>query len=127
PLHEQQVLVRSEKQGAGKDGADLLGQKAALLQEQAHQQDLERRLRQSISQGKYERVAINGQSAALAQRIADMEIARQDQLSAEAEQAAWQQAQFWMQHNLFSLPGANATHSTKYALIWPLQQGTITL
>src|SRR5437773_3227786 len=84
-------------------------------------------LRQSISQVKYELVAINGQSAALAQRIADMEIARQDQIIAEAEQAAWQQAQFWMQHNLFMLPGANASHSTKYPLIWPLQQGTITL
>jgi len=126
-LHAQQELVRSKKQEADKDRADLLGQKAALLQQQTHQQDLERRLRQSISQVKYELVAINGQSAALAQRIADMEIARQDQLIAEAEQAAWQQAQFWMQHNLFTLPGANATHSTKYPLIWPLQQGTITL
>src|SRR5881275_3185493 len=119
--------MSGKKQEADKDRADLLGQKTALLQQQAHQQDLERRLRQSISQVKYELVAINGQSAALAQRIADMEIARQDQLIAEAEQAAWQQAQFWMQHNLFTLPGANATHSTKYPLIWPLQQGTITL
>jgi murein DD-endopeptidase MepM/ murein hydrolase activator NlpD len=55
-----------------------------------------------------------------------MEIARQDQLIAEAEQAAWQQAQFWMQNNLFNLPKASEGHSTKYPLIWPLQQGTIT-
>src|SRR5207302_1588375 len=33
---------------------------------------------------------------------------------------------FWMQNNLFTLPNANANHSTKYQLIWPLQQGTIT-
>src|SRR6266513_5868750 len=126
-LHSQQDGVKSKKKEADKDRADLVGQKAALLAQQAHQQDLENRLRQSIAQVKWELVAINGQSAALAQRIADMEIAREDQLIAEAEQAAWQQAQFWMQHNLFTLPGANATHSTKYALIWPLQQGTITL
>src|SRR5438445_2226404 len=126
-LHEQQDLVKAKKIEADKDRADLVTQKAALLQQQAHQQDLENRLRQSIAQVKWELVAINGQSAALAQRIADMEIARQDQLIAEAEQAAWQQAQFWMQHNLFTLPGAGAGHSTKYPLIWPLQQGSLTL
>ena len=75
---------------------------------------------------KWELKAINGQSAALTQRIADMEIARQDELIAEAEQAAWQQAQFWMQNNLFIIPTASGTHSTKYPLVWPLQQGTIT-
>src|SRR3984893_10735212 len=126
-LHSQQDGVISKKKEADKDRADLVDQKAALLTQQAHQQDLENRLRQSITQVKWELVAINGQSAALAQRIADMEIARQYQLIAEAEQAAWQQAQFWMQHNLFTLPNAGASHSTKYPLIWPLQQGSITL
>jgi murein DD-endopeptidase MepM/ murein hydrolase activator NlpD len=126
-LHNQQDLVRAKKKEADKQRSDLVDQKAALVTQQAHQQDLENRLRQSIAQVKYELVAINGQSAALAQKIADMEIARQDQLIAEAEQAAWQQAQFWMQHNLFTLPNANANHSTKYPLVWPLQQGSITL
>jgi murein DD-endopeptidase MepM/ murein hydrolase activator NlpD len=126
-LHSQQDLVRAKKKEADKERADLVDQKAALLKQQAHQQDLENRLRQSIAQVKWELVAINGQSAALAQRIADMEIARQDQLIAEAEQAAWQQAQFWMQNNLFSLPNANASHSTRYPLIWPQQHGAITL
>src|SRR5207245_11325099 len=116
-----------KKKDADKDRSDLVDQKAALLVQQAHQHDLENRLRQGIAQVKWELVAINGQSAALAQRIADMEIARQDQLIAEAEQAAWQQAQFWMQHNPFTLPNAGANHSTKYPLIWPLQQGSITL
>ena len=126
-LHAQQDLVNAKKGEADKQRADLVTQKAALLQQQAHEQDLKNKLQQSISRVKYELVAINGQSAALAQRIADMEIARQDQLIAEAEQAAWQQAQFWMQNNLFNLPSASTTHSTKYPLIWPLQQGSITL
>ena len=126
-LHNQQDLVRAKKKEADGQRADLVVQKAALLTQQAHQLDLESRLRQSIAQVKWELVAINGQSTALAQKIADMEIARQDQLIAEAEQAAWQQAQFWMQHNLFTLPNAGANHSTKYPLIWPLQQGSITL
>src|SRR5256714_6847902 len=126
-LHSQQDGVKGKKKEADKDRADLVDQKAALLVQQAHQQDLENRLRQSIAQVKWELVAINGQSAALAQRIADMEIARQDQLIAEAEQAAWQQAQFWMQNNLFNLPNAGANHSTKYPLVWPLQQGSLTL
>src|SRR5438132_12162354 len=126
-LHSQQDGVKTKKKEAEKHRADLVDQKVALLAQQAHQQDLENRLRRSIAQVKWELVAINGQSAALAQRIADMEIARQDQLIAEAEQAAWQQAQFWMQNNLFNLPSASTTHSTKYPLIWPLQQGSITL
>jgi murein DD-endopeptidase MepM/ murein hydrolase activator NlpD len=126
-LHEQQNTVKGKKQEADKERADLVDQKAALLQQQAHQQDLETKLRQSIARVKYELKVIDGQSAALAQRIAEMEIARQDQLIAEAEQAAWQQAQFWMQNNLFNLPNAGANHSTKYPLIWPLQQGSLTL
>jgi murein DD-endopeptidase MepM/ murein hydrolase activator NlpD len=126
-LNNQQDLVRAKKKDADKERADLVDQKAGLVAQQAHEQDLETQLRQSIAQVKWELIAINGQSAALAQKIADMEIARQDQLIAEAEQAAWQQAQFWMQHNLFTLPNANANHSTKYPLIWPLQTGTITL
>src|SRR5438132_5625741 len=126
-LHNQEEGVKTKKKEADKDRADLVDQKVALLTQQAHQQDLENRLRHSIAQVRWELVAINGQSAALAQRIADMEIARQDQLIAEAEQAAWQQAQFWMQHNLFTLPNVGAKHSTTYPLIWPLQQGSITL
>lgn len=126
-LHDQQDAVKAKKQEADKQRADLVNQKAALLQQQAHEQDLERQLKQSIAQVKYEINVIDTQSAQLAQRIADMEIARQDQLIAEAEQAAWQQAQFWMQNNLFNLPTASANHSTKYPLIWPLQQGTLTL
>jgi murein DD-endopeptidase MepM/ murein hydrolase activator NlpD len=126
-LHDQQNAVKDKKQEANKQRADLVDQKAALLKQQAHQQDLEAKLRQSIATVKYELKVIDGQSAALAQRIADMEIARQDQLIAEAEQAAWQQAQFWMQNNLFNLPNAGANHSTKYPLVWPLQQGSLTL
>ncbi|MDQ6885595.1 MAG: peptidoglycan DD-metalloendopeptidase family protein, partial [Candidatus Dormibacteraeota bacterium] len=126
-LHAAEAIVVARKQEADKERAGLVAQKAALVVQQAHQQDLETKLRNSIARVKYELVAINGQSAALAKRIADMEIARQDQLIAEAEQAAWQQAQFWMQNNLFNLPNATATHSTKYPLIWPLQKGTITL
>ncbi len=126
-LHHQQDLTRAKKNEADKQRADLVDQRAALLSQQGHEQDLENRMRQSIAQVKWELVAINGQSASLAQKIADMEIARQDELIAEAEQAAWQQAQFWMQHNLFTLPNANGNHSTKYALIWPQQHGSITL
>ena len=126
-LHAQEALVVARKQEADKQRADLVAQKAALVAQQAHEQQLEAQLRSSISQVKWELTAIDSQSAALAQRIADMEIARQDQLIAEAEQAAWQQAQFWMQNNLFNLPPASTGHSTKYPLIWPIQQGTITL
>jgi murein DD-endopeptidase MepM/ murein hydrolase activator NlpD len=126
-LHQQQDAVKAKKAEADKQRADLVSQKAALVQQQAHEQDLQRKLQQSISQVKYELKVIDSQSTALAQHIADMEIARQDQLIAEAEQAAWQQAQFWMQNNLFNLPNASANHSTKYPLIWPLQQGTLTL
>jgi murein DD-endopeptidase MepM/ murein hydrolase activator NlpD len=126
-LHDQQDIVKGKKQEADKQRADLIDQKAALVQQQAHEQDLQNKLQQSIAQVKYELKVIDSQSAALAQQIADMEIARQDQLIAEANQAAWQQAQFWMQNNLFTLPAAGAGHSTKYPLIWPQQQDSLTL
>ena len=126
-LHQQQDIVKAKKTEADKQRADLINQKAELVQQQAHEQDLENKLKQSIAQVKHELTVIDSQSAALAQHIADMEIARQDQLIAEAEQAAWQQAQFWMQNNLFNLPNASANHSTKYPLIWPVQQGSLTL
>ena len=87
-LHEQQDAVKAKKQEADKQRADLVNQKAALVQQQAHEQDLQKKLQQSIVQVKYEIKVIDTQSTALAQRIADMEIARQDQLIAEAEQAA---------------------------------------
>src|SRR5712691_2478571 len=74
-LHNQQEGVKGKKKEADKDRADLVDQKAALITQQAHQQDLESKLRQSIAAVKWELVAINGQSAALAQKIADMEIA----------------------------------------------------
>lgn len=126
-LHDQQDIVKGKKKEADKQRADLVDQKAALVQQQAHEQDLQTKLQQSIAQVKYELKVIDSQSSALAQQIADMEIARQDQLIAEANQAAWQQAQFWMQNNLFTLPAAGSGHSTKYPLIWPLQQGSLTL
>ncbi len=125
-LQREEQLVTAAKHEADDQRADLLAQKAALVQQQAHEQDLETRLKASIARVKHELVVINDQSTELAQRVAAMEIARQDQLIAESEQAAWQQAQFWMQNNLFTLPNAGASHSTKYPLIWPLQQGTIT-
>src|SRR6202165_1492159 len=61
-LHQQQDLVKAKKKEADKDRADLVDQKAALIQQQAHQQDLENRLRQSIAQVKWELVAINGRA-----------------------------------------------------------------
>ncbi|TMD10950.1 MAG: hypothetical protein E6J00_14735, partial [Chloroflexi bacterium] len=125
-LQAQQTVLQMDKKTADRKRDDLVAQKQQLVQQQAKEQVLEAKLRASISQVKWELKAINGQSAALAQRIADMEIARQDELIAEAEQAAWQQAQFWMQNNLFIIPTASGTHSTKYPLVWPLQQGTIT-
>jgi murein DD-endopeptidase MepM/ murein hydrolase activator NlpD len=126
-LHDQQDMIKEKKVEADKQRADLIDQKAALVQQQADEQDLQNKLQQSIAQVKYELKVIDSQSTALAQQIADMEIARQDQLIAEANQAAWQQAQFWMQNNLFTLPAAGARHSTKYQLIWPQQQGSLTL
>ena len=125
-LQREDQLVTQAKRQADAQRADLIAQRAALVQQQAREQDLEAKLKDSITRVKHELTVINTQSTDLAQRIAAMEIARQDQLIAEAEQAAWQQAQFWMQNNLFTLPNANANHSTKYQLIWPLQQGTIT-
>jgi murein DD-endopeptidase MepM/ murein hydrolase activator NlpD len=126
-LHTQQDAVKAKKAAADQQRDQLVSEKATLVKQQAHEQDLQNKLQASIANVKYELTVINKQSAALAQQIADEEIAQQDALIAQAEQAAWQQAQFWMQNNLFNLPNASANHSTKYPLIWPLQKGVITL
>jgi len=124
-LEEEQARLR--KQEADARRADLLSQHAALEREQAKEQDLLYRLERSIAHVRSELVLIKDQSAAVAQRIVEIEIARQNRIIAEAEEAAWQQAQFWMAHNLFSLPEAGGQHSTKYPLIWPLPKGERTL
>ncbi len=126
-LRDEEEVATVRKQEADLQRADLLEQNAALERERTKEQRLLDRLRGSIAQVRYELVLIKGQSAALAQHIVEIEIARQNQIIAEAEQAAWQQAQFWMAHNLFSLPGAIESHSTRYPLIWPLQKGDLTL
>ncbi len=126
-LDNQQQLVQRRKHEADLERADLVQQRQELERQQAKQQELEAKLRASMAQVRYELSVISGQSVELARRIAEMEIARQDQLIAEAEQAAWQQAQFWMQHNLFTLPNASGAHSTKYPLIWPQPKGALSL
>ena len=126
-LTEEMAQVREKKREADTRRVDLIAQRKALEEQQAHEIELQDKLRASIARARWELSVINSQSTALAQQIVAMEIARQNQIIAEAEQAAWQQAQFWMQHNLFTLPGATGTHSTKYPLIWPMQKGDITL
>jgi murein DD-endopeptidase MepM/ murein hydrolase activator NlpD len=126
-LRNDEGVAKQKKAEADARRQDLMVQRQALQAQQAKQKALQLKLQNSIRQVKWELVAINDQSTAMAQHIADMEIARQEQLIAEAEQAAWQQAQFWMAHNMVALPNESTAHSTKYPLIWPLQQGAISL
>src|SRR5260370_804463 len=92
-LHIQQEGGKGKKKEADKDRADLVDQKAALITQQTHQQAIESKLRQSIAAVKWALVAINGQSAALAHKMADLEIDRKVQLISVSDNSHRQQAQ----------------------------------
>jgi murein DD-endopeptidase MepM/ murein hydrolase activator NlpD len=105
---DAQITLRAQKQ------SDL----AKLVDLQARQEKSQADLGAQISATRLELIQINFQSAALAQRIADILQQQEADIIAAAEGSVWAQVQTI---NPTGLPSTvSAGHSIKYRFIWPL-------
>ncbi len=105
--------------------AQLQSQEQTLQQQTQHAQDLIGQLGSQASATAREINAANGQSLAVAQSIAQTRLDQLDQTIAAAEQAAWDEATFYLKNHLGTLPPSIATPPTTPVnadgtqLIWP--------
>ncbi|GAC1575134.1 MAG: hypothetical protein NVS3B18_08830 [Candidatus Dormibacteria bacterium] len=84
--------------------AQLQQQEQTLERQTQHARDLIAQLGSQAAATATEIGAANGQSVAVAQSIAQTRLGQLDQTIAAAEQAAWQEATFYLQNHLGSLP-----------------------
>jgi murein DD-endopeptidase MepM/ murein hydrolase activator NlpD len=133
-VHQEELRLQREEEELKAKRAEAEKQRAALVEQREQLEKLQKReeqvladLQRSIGRVRWELKAIDGQSAALAKRIAELEIERQAQIIAEAQATAWEQAQIWMKQHLPGLPPISGPHSTKYPLVWPERIGEISL
>jgi murein DD-endopeptidase MepM/ murein hydrolase activator NlpD len=103
----------------------LATQLAQLRALQAQQEKSMAQLEEKIGETKYELSLLNRQSAALAQKVADMLLQQQNEIIAAAMQSVWAQVQLWVSSNPVGQIPASAGHSTRYRFIWPEPQGQI--
>ena len=92
--------------------AQLQQQEQTLQQQTQHAQDLIGQLGSQAAATAHEISAANGQSLAVAQSIAQTRLTELDQTIAAAEQAAWDEAEFFLKNNLGSLPPSIAIPPT---------------
>jgi murein DD-endopeptidase MepM/ murein hydrolase activator NlpD len=112
--------------------AQLQQQQQTLLQQTQHAQDLIQQLGAQESATRAEIGAANGQSLAVAEQIAQTRLAELDQTIAAAEQAAWQEATYYIQNHLGTLPSSIANpppvpvNPDGSQLVWPAHGVLIT-
>jgi murein DD-endopeptidase MepM/ murein hydrolase activator NlpD len=112
--------------------AELQAQDQTLQQQTQHARDLIAQLGAQAAATAHEISAANGQSLAVAQSIAETRLNELDQTIAAAEQAAWQEASFYLQNHLGSLPPgigippSEPVNPNGTQLIWPAHGVNIT-
>jgi murein DD-endopeptidase MepM/ murein hydrolase activator NlpD len=111
--------------------AQLQQQEQTLQQQTQHAEDLIGQLGSQAAATAREINAANGQSLAVAQSIAQTRLDQLDQTIAAAEQAAWDEATFYLKNHLGTLPPSIATPPTTPVnadgtqLIWPAYRVSI--
>lgn len=114
-----------EAQMAAQAAAQLQAQDQTLQQQTQHARDLIGQLGSQAAATAQEISAANNQTLAVAQAIAQTRMNQLDQTIAAAEQAAWQDAAYYLQQHLGSLPPGIGTPPTVPVsangtqLIWP--------
>ena len=112
--------------------AQLQQQEQTLQQQTQHANDLIAQLGDQAAATAREIRAANGQTLAVAQSIAETRLTQLDQTIAAAEEAAWQEAAFYLQNHLGSLPPGIGIPSTTpitangSQLVWPAHGVSIT-
>jgi murein DD-endopeptidase MepM/ murein hydrolase activator NlpD len=124
-LAQQMAQLQANEQRTKAQQAALAQAQGQLINDEVRESIILAELNQSIQDAQREMVDADGQTADLVARIVAAEIEREDELIAAANDAAWQAAQAWMAANNADYVNAPG-HSTKYAMIWPAQTGTIT-
>lgn len=104
-----EVLAQVAEEQARDSAAALAQQKSDLEAEIAHSQDLISRLTADAAAALNELNAAASQTAAIAQQVADLRIQQLDRTIADAEKAAWDEAEYYVQHHL---AGAQAPATT---------------
>jgi murein DD-endopeptidase MepM/ murein hydrolase activator NlpD len=127
-----QAKAAADAVTAAQATARLQQQQQTLQQQTQHANDLINQLGAQESATRTEISAANTQSLAVAMEIAQTRLAELDQSIAEAEQAAWQEATYYVQQHLGTLPAsiANAPvvpiNPNGSQLVWPAHGVSIT-
>jgi len=133
----QDVAAADRAEKAAKADADAAAAAANALAQQrddltkqiAQEQSLISQLGDQASAAQQEIAQADSQDAELAQQIAALRIQQLDDLILQAEQAAWQEAEYYLQHHLLGLPQGQAYDPTQpgsVRFIWPVPGSTIT-
>ncbi len=108
--------------------AQLAAQRDDLTGQIGKEQSLIAQLGAQATAAQQEIASADKQDAGLAQQIAALRIQQLDQLISQAEQAAWDEAAYYVQHHLLGLPPGAAidpSHPASVRFIWPVPGSTI--
>lgn len=124
-----EAAARRDAAAAQAETARLLDQQKQLQAQTAHENDLIGQLDSQAQAAVREIQAADGQDLSLVQQIAQLRIQELDASIAEASDAAWQAAQYYIAHHLGSIPvldgSAGAAH-TGVRFVWPAPGTQIT-
>jgi murein DD-endopeptidase MepM/ murein hydrolase activator NlpD len=123
-LNDQQAQLRTDHDTAVKKQGDLVQAQKDLIDAEVKEAAVLYALNASIGAAQNELTAADGQSAELVAKIVSEQIAREDALIQQANDAAWAAAQAWMASNNATYVGSTG-HSKKYPMIWAAQKGII--
>jgi murein DD-endopeptidase MepM/ murein hydrolase activator NlpD len=118
-----ETAAKADADEAAKAAAELAKQRDELTKQINDEQSLVDQLGAQASAAQNEIVAADRQDAGLAQQIAALRIQQLDQLILQAEQAAWDEANYYLQHHLLGLPAGVAIDPNNPAagrFVWPV-------
>jgi murein DD-endopeptidase MepM/ murein hydrolase activator NlpD len=121
--------AKADADPAAQAAADLAKQRDDLTKQIGDEQSLVAQLGAQASAAQQEIAQADKQDAGLAQQIAALRIQQLDQLILQAEQAAWDEAGYYVQHHLLGLPPGTAidpAHPASVRFVWPVPGSTIT-
>jgi murein DD-endopeptidase MepM/ murein hydrolase activator NlpD len=120
--------AKADADAAAQAAADLAKQRDELTKQIDGEQTLVSQLGAQASAAQQEIIQADKQDAGLAQQIAGLRIQQLDQLILQAEQAAWDEANYYLQHHLLGLPPGAAidpSHPAGVRFVWPVPGSTI--